>query len=344
MIHKLFTQLVQAVALAYTPDNLARYFSLPSIYFVQHGDRDGPIVFHQAGAAVSRAIEMSGAIFWPKSRQIVRGLPRILPSSDHTREAAAAHYDRAFIDCLKNHEAVIETKEPGQAVRLYCQNGSYYFATRATHDGREPLTGAGIDNAKTLGVTLASQARRICDADCPGAYKLASLGYTLIFALLLPERESFIPADRPALVFIDAVDPDFEFVDRLEKERIAEDYALPIVASHGRIASISADSAYFGRLRALELTAAQNGDSGYVVKIKRQDDGAYFAVRAEPPGSYSWRQAFSESDMQGVYDTILEDFKAPIQPAEFLEELMLEYLGSSRRSTRWQVADWIRKM
>jgi len=181
---------------------------------------------------------------------------------------------------------------------------------------------------------------KICRRDYASALKLASIGYTVVFSLLIPERDDYAPADRPGLIFTDAIDPDYEFVDRLEKERIAEDYGLAVCPLEGRLINIESPATYFGRLRALEIGAAQSGGAGFVVKAKNEF-GERLAVKAEPDGSRGWNQQFSETELNEALETIKEEFPKKNQPPEFLEELMLEYLGSTRRSVRWQVSRWL---
>jgi len=326
----------------FTRESLAAYFGLPSLLFTQRG-ATGPIVFHQGGAIVPVSYQIRGAIFWPADKHVIPGIPQAMPSSDHTLESAAAHNDRLFISFLVDGEAVIETREPGIAVRLYHHAGKPYFATHSTSDGHDPLLGAGIENVRSLGLDIAGQARRLCDAMCPKAYRLAAQGYVLVFVLLLPERITLPAADRPDLVLVDVIDPDYEFVDRLEKERIAQDHGLNLVAQHGRLNGIASPAEYFGRLRALELTAAQSDSPGYIVKAVN-DDGERICVVAEPSSARSWPQQFDLFDLKAAYETIHEDFRGTMLPLTLLEELMLEYLGTRRRAVRWQVAEWIAQL
>ncbi|HEY3333141.1 MAG TPA: hypothetical protein VGK19_24115 [Capsulimonadaceae bacterium] len=338
MIARLLRKLPEVVP-NYNRDSLAAYFGVPSALLTQQGS-SGPLVFHQGGAILPIARALRGTIFWPFDRSVVRGLQHILPTSDHTLEAAAMHNDAAMIALVRDGEAVVETKEPGITVRLYAGNGRAHFATHNTHDGRDWLVGAGIDNVRELGIDVGSQARRICDSSYKKAYRLANLGYTLVFALLLPERDTFVAADKPDLVLTDVIDPDYEFVDRLEKERIAEDHGLTVVAQHGVMTGIANASAYFGRMRALELTAVQDDGPGYIVK-GHTSGGERLSARAEPPQSRAWNQLFTEGELKAVRDGVVQDFDGIYLSDAFLEELMLDYLGSHRRSVRWQVADWL---
>ncbi|MDR3708402.1 MAG: hypothetical protein P4L33_08875 [Capsulimonadaceae bacterium] len=329
-----------AGTIPYTRESLAAHFGLPSILFTQRGP-SGPIFFHQAGAIIPLAYRLRGTVFWPRNRRIIPGVPQTLVSSDRTGEPEAARNDRAIIEALSYSEAVIETREPGIAVRLYEHGGRHYFATHTTHDAHDPLLGAGIENVRGLGLDIAGQARRLCDQISPRAYKLASLGYVLVFVLLLPERDTFPPADRPDLILVDVIDPDYEFVDRLEKERICADYGLHLVAQHGRIGAVATPGEYFSRLRALELASARDDDApGFIVKAAAAD-GQSLRVCAEPPEARTWAQQFDIGDLKAAHETIREDFAGTILPPELLEELMLDYLCSRRRTVRWQVAGFI---
>ncbi len=323
----------------FTPESLAAYFGVPPVLFTQ-ATPSAPIVFHQAGAALAVSYALRGTIFFPITRTAVRGLSRVLATSDYATEAAAAHNDRSLIEALTDGEGVIETKEPGIAVRLYYHKGKYHFASNNTHDGSEGLVGAGIDNARALGIDIASQARNICDRSYAKAYRLAKLGYVPVFALLLPERETYVAADHPDLVLIDVIDPDHEFVDRLEKERIAEDYALNIVRAHGRIGGVTSPGSYFSRIRALEMQATQNDLPGFVVKARGTSVG-HLSVKAEPAECRAWSYTFDETDVKAAFDAVTIDFSDTVLTDTLLEELMLEYLGNRRRAVRWQVASWI---
>ena len=198
--------------------------------------QDGPaITYHQSGSHAPISYVLKGTIFFADTRQIVRGYPRILPASDYTTDRFAATQERNLFRALRDGEVIVEKKEDGVNIRLYKHDKAYGFATRDVYDGSNPLVSAGIENVRGLGIDYGTQARKLMDKRYPHAYKLADLGYVPCFEMLLPEVETVIPADQPDMVLIDVIDPDFQFVDRLEKERIAEDYRLNLVELQGRL-------------------------------------------------------------------------------------------------------------
>ena len=150
---------------------------------------------------------------------------------------------------------IVEKKEDGVNIRLYRhgdkRDAPYLFATRDVFDGGNPLVSAGIENVRGLGIDYGSQARKLIDKLYPQAYKLADLGYVPCFEMTLPEIETVILADRPDMILIDVIDPDFQFVDRLEKERIAEDYRLNLVELQGRLVGGGEAGDVYKRLRSL---------------------------------------------------------------------------------------------
>src|SRR6185312_12349696 len=129
------------------------------------------------------------------------------------------------------------------------------------------------------------------------------------------------------MVLIDVIDPDFVFVDRLEKERIAEDYALHLVELQGRLLGGSEAGDIYKRLRALEHIATRADVEGYVVKGRFELSDQLF-VKVKPAAVREAHRVFSLADLQAVYEALQEDF-APeyLAHAEFAEEAMLDYLG-----------------
>ena len=339
----------------FTPESLAEFFAIPVRHFRQRTPKS-PIEFHQAGLIDSIAYALQGTLFWSSDSRIIRGIPRVLATSDYVSNQLAIETEAAMFEALTLHEGAIEVMEPGVTMRLYDRSGSLHFATDAAFDGGNPVTGAGIENARALGIDYASQAMRLLEGSYRKSAALARLGYVLVFSLLLPERESIVPIDRPDLVLTDVIDPDHFFVDRLEKERIAEDYGLAVSTLHGRLLSAATPSEFYSRLRGLEHIAARDDVAGYVVKVPWNHD--QLTVKVEPP---SVRQAWTivdEADIRAVYDAIRTDFGAqaappggsietaallaPLDDLGFLSETMLTYLADYSRSVRWQVLQWLR--
>ena len=325
---------------AFTREGLAGFFGVGTASFSQDG---AALTYHQSGSHAAISYVLKGTVFFADTRQIVRGYPRILPASDYTADRFAATQERTFFRALRDGEVIVEKKEDGVNIRLYRHGDDYFFATRDVYDGGNPLVAAGIENVRGLGIDYGAQARQLMDRLYPRGYKLADLGYTLCFEMLLPEVETVIPADQPDLVLIDVIDPDFVFVDRLEKERIAEDYRLNLVALQGRLQGGSEAGDIYKRLRGLEFIAQREGIEGYVAKARLEGSDQMF-IKVKPASVREAHRIFSGGDLKAVYEAVREDF-APeyLADQEFTEEAMLDYLGSHGRNARWQVQDFLER-
>jgi len=323
--------------------SLSEFFQVPKRNFHQVGV-GGPIIFHQAGSTAPISYLLRGTIFWPKGKQIVRGYPRILPSSDYTPERFAATEERRIINLIRENEAVIENKVDGTNVRVYQHKGELFYATTDVYDGESPLVGTGIDNVRALGIDYGAQAGRLLHAFYPQAERLASLGYVMVFEMLLPERDTAIPAVKADLILLDVVDPDFFFVDRLEKERIAEDYGLRVTPLHGRLHGNSDAISFQKQIRGLEHVATSENLAGYILKA-RTDEGDQMFMKIEPSQVRDWSPEFSNSDLSAVFETVVEDLGEQVKSDPvFLEEIMLDYLGYHKRNVRWQVLDFLEQV
>ncbi len=329
----------------WTRETLAKFFSVSVGAFSQ----DGPaITYHQAGSHAAVSYVLKGTIFFTDTRTIVRGYPRILPVSDYTTERFAATQERTLFRTLRDGEVIVEKKEDGVNIRLY-QHGDkksspFLFATRDVYDGSNPLVSAGIENVRGLGIDYGSSAKKLLDKLYPSAYKLAALGFVLCFEMTLPEIDTVIPADQPDMILIDVIDPDYVFVDRLEKERIAEDYRLKLVELHGRLTGGSEAGDIYKRLRSLEHLATRDGIEGYVVKGRFEDSDQLF-LKVKPAVVRDAHRLFAATDLSAVWAALMEDFGAEaLADAEFAEEAMLDYLGSHGRNPRWQVQDFLTEM
>ncbi len=332
---------LRACAREVTPfsrETLAAFFGVAPYSFSQDGSA---LTYHQSGSHSAVSYVLKGTIFFTDNRQIVRGYPRILPTSDYTTDRFAMNEERQLFRALRDGEVIVEKKEDGVNIRLYVHNGKPYFATRDVYDGGNPLVAAGIENVRGLGVDYGAQAQALMNKHYPRAYKLAELGYTPCFEMLLPEVETVVPADAPDMILIDVIDPDFVFVDRLEKERIAEDYGLRLVELQGRLAGGSEAGDVYKRLRGLEHLAARDGWEGVVVK-GRFDGSDQVFVKVKPAAVRDAHRVFTRSDLKAVWEAVSEDFSpADLEDRDFAEEAMLDYLGSHGRNTRWQVQDFL---
>ncbi len=325
----------------WTRESLAAFFGVGIGSF----SSDGPVImYHQSGSHAAISYVLKGTIFLADTHQIVRGYPRILPVSDYTTERFAATQERTLFKTLRDGEVVVEKKEDGVNIRLYKygdKHGKYLFATRDVYDGGNPLVSAGIENVRGLGIDYGSSAKKLVDKLYPHAYKLADLGYVLCFEMTLPEIETVIPADQPDMILIDVIDPDYVFADRLEKERIAEDYRLKLVELHGRLSGGSENGDIYKRLRSLEHLATRDGIEGYVVKGRFESSDQLF-LKVKPAVVRDAHRLFSSADLQAVWEALSEDFDAEaLADPEFAEEAMLDYLGSHGRNPRWQVQDFL---
>ena len=322
----------------FTRETLSEFFGVGISSFSQEGSA---ITYHQSGSQYPISYVLKGTIFFTDNRQIVRGYPRILTSSDYTPERFAATQERNLFRTLRDGEVIVEKKEDGVNIRLYKHGDRYYFATRDVYDGGNPLVAAGIENVRGLGIHYGAQAKSLVEKHYPKAYRLADLGYTPCFEMLIPEVETVIPADQPDMILIDVLDPDFVFVDRLEKERIAEDYRLKIVELQGRLTGGSEAGDIYKRLRTLEHLATRAGIEGFVVKGRMPLSDQLF-LKVKPVSVREAHQIFSSADLRAVYEAVQEDFSAAdLADPEFAEEAMLDYLGTHGRNTRWQVQDFL---
>jgi len=319
---------------------IAEFFTVPKRNFHQVGV-GGPIIFHQAGLSSPVSYLLRGTIFWPKGKQIVRGYPRVLPSSDYTPERFAATEERRIIGVIQDSEAVIENKVDGTNVRVYQHKGELFYATTDVYDGGSPLVGTGIDNVRALGIDYGAQAGRLLHSFYPQAERLASLGYVMVFEMVLPERETAILAHKADLILLDVIDPDFVFVDRMEKERIAEDYGLRVTPMHGRLHGKSDALSFHKQIRGLEHIAVSENLAGYIIKA-RGEEGDQIIMKIEPSHVRDWAPDFTQSDLSAVFETVVEDMGEGIKSDPvFLEEVMLDYLGYHKRNVRWQVQDFL---
>lgn len=325
----------------FTRDALAQFFGVGIGSFSQDG---AAITYHQSGSHAPISYVLKGTIFFANTHKIVRGYPRILPASDYTTDRFAATQERNLFRALRDGEVIVEKKEDGVNIRLYKHNKAYGFATRDVYDGSNPLVSAGIENVRGLGIDYGTQARRLMDKRYPLAYKLADLGYVPCFEMLLPEVETVIPADQPDMILIDVIGPDFQFVDRLEKERIAEDYRLKLVELQGRLVGGSEAGDVYKRLRSFEHLATRGGIEGFVVKGHFEQSDQVF-LKVKPAGVRDAHRIFSLADLKAVWEAVSEDFTpADLADLDFSEEAMLDYLGSHGRNPRWQVQDFLNDM
>jgi hypothetical protein len=319
---------------------IAEFFNVPKKNLHQVGS-GGPIIFHQAGMTLPTSYLLRGTIFWPKGKQIIRGYPRVLPSSDYTPERYAATEERRMVRVITDGEAVIENKVDGSNIRVYQHKSELFYATTDVYDGGNPLVGTGIDNVRALGIDYGAQASRLLSSFYPRAERLAALGYVMVFEMLLPERETAVPAHKADLILLDVIDPDFVFVDRMEKERIAEDYGLRVTPLHGRLSGRSDGQSFHKQIRGLEHIATSEDVAGYVLKA-RSIEGDQIFMKIEPSQARDWAPKFSGSDLSAVYETVVEDMgEGATKDPVFLEELMLDYLGYRKRDVRWQVQDFL---
>ncbi len=326
----------------FTREALAEFFGVGIGSFSQ----EGPVItYHQSGSHAPVSYVLKGTIFFADTRRIVRGYPRILPASDYTTDRFAATQERNLFRALRDGEVIVEKKEDGVNIRLYKRGDKrqdkYFLATRDVYDGSNPLVAAGIENVRGLGIDYGSQARLLLDKKYPLAYKLADLGYVPCFEMTLPEIDTVIPADQPDMILIDVIDPDYQFVDRLEKERIAEDYRLKLIELQGRLVGGSEAGDVYKRLRALEHLASRDGIEGYVVKGHIEQSDQLF-LKVKPANVRDAHRLFSLADLKAVWESITEDFTtSDLADMEFAEEAMLDYLGTHGRNTRWQVQDFL---
>ncbi len=352
-----------------TPASLAEFFGLPERHFHAF-EPGGPILFHPAHLTSPPASLLRGTIFWPdrdfapgvkrmhaKPQQIIRGLPRFTATSDYTQDtleiAQEPRFARAALEG-SGGEAFAEPKLYGRAIRVYSAENELYCATDVSHDGGNPVVGAGIDNSRALGIDYAGQAARILTQKYGRVERLARLGYVAVFVLQLPEFAPDGSVDHADMILVDVIDSELLFVDRLEKERVAEDYGLTVVELAARLTLPAPQAenapppgamAFLRRCRALEHQAAQSGGPGFIVKgctgEGAESDQMFAAV--ESSSERDRTRELTRSDFAGVTEEISSQFGGTVwsDEPEFAEALMLEYLGTRHRTARWQVAEYL---
>ncbi len=330
----------------FKPSTLADFFGISAKHFHQASETD-PIIFIQADRLDEIAFALRGTIFWPDTKQVFRGYPRSLPTSDYTGNRLALVSDLQFARAaFGGAECIAEPKLYGATIRVYIHAGDLYCATNVAHDGGNPLVGAGIDNSRSLGIDYGSQAARILLTRYGNVERLAKLGYVAVFVLQLPEFAPNATIDHADMILVDAVDPDHVFVNRLEKERIGEDYGLKVIDLAARITTTSTEPlAFLRRCRALEHQAQAtpvNGAGGLIVKGRIDENADQIMCTVEPSAERDRAREITASDIAAVTDEIVSQFGDNVwEDAQFSEGLMLEYLGSQHRSVRWRVYDYL---
>jgi len=333
-----------------TPESLAEFWSLPVAHFLW-ASMSSPIQFFTLGSNSETAIFLRGAQFFPsltpgESHRIIRSHPCIFPTSDHTQSRYQILLEQTITDCLTNSDdGFIEPKIPGQTIRVFSHNGDLYCATDISFDGGNPLVGAGIENSRSLGIDYGHQAARLVSESYPKVERLAKLGYVVVFVLSLPETSDGYNVERADLILVDVIDPDHQFVDRNEKERIADDFSLNCVELSGRITlgeNVSDPSAFVRHCRGFSRQAHQESLPGYIVKIRQDDSSDQAFVKVESASERDRSRDFSMSDLTAVVDEITGQYGDTVWTNTIqAEELMLEFLGTHHPSAVRQVHGYI---
>ena len=335
----------------FTSSSLAAFWNLSTAHFLSATD-DSPIQFFGLGDESDLARHLRGAQFFtktgPKSKpRIIRGHPRILPTSDQTESRSAILTEKLLFDSLASGygDAIVEPKLVGQTIRVYSQGGDLFCATDVSFDGGNPLVGAGIENSRALGIDYGHQAARLVTERYGKIDRLARLGYVGVFVLTLPETASGQTVDGADLVLVDVIDPDHQFVERNEKERVAEDYGLTVVPLTTRLSvPETADSplSFVRACRGLARQAHQEALPGYIVKIRADDSSDQAFVRVESMTERDRPREFSSSDLTAVVDEITGQYGDTIWSDPLTSEaMMLDFLGSHHASAVRQVHAYI---
>jgi hypothetical protein len=326
----------------FSSESLSEFFKIPIRHFAQTG-QGTPIVFHPAGDSSAESHLLRGTIFWADNRQIVRGHPRISSTSDYTQDRFQVLQEPIMAEAATRGEVTAEPKLYGATIRVYRHGGDLYCASDVSHDGGNPLVGAGIDNSGGLGIDYGGQAARLLSQRYPRVERLARLGYTSVFVLQLPDLAPDLTVDFADMVLVDVIDPDHSFVDRLERERIAEDYGLRLVDLSARLTVTSPDSmALLRRCRAFEHQASTLGSAGMIVKATIDEIGDQLFFKVEPSSERDRTRTVSPGDLAAVTDEIHNQFgDLAWDDLYFVEELILEYLGTHHRTARWRVQEYL---
>jgi hypothetical protein len=335
-----------------SPESLARFWNLPAQHFLWASEYS-PIQFFRLGDNSETAILLRGAQFFPKNasskaNRIIRSHPAIFPTSDHTQARYQILLEYTLANILGDElgEAVVEPKIPGQTIRVYAHNGDLYCATDVSFDGGNPLVGAGIENSRALGIDYGHQAARIISERYPKVDNLARLGYVAVFVLTLPETSEGYSVDRADMILVDVIDPDHQFVDRNEKERIADDFNLNVVELISRLSFTKTDfkaSTFVRECRGLSRQAHQNNIPGYIIKATQDDSFDQLFVKVESASERDRSREVSPSDLAAVVDEISGQYGDEIWESSPHngEELILDFLGTHHPSVVVQVHQFI---
>jgi hypothetical protein len=278
-----------------------------------------------------------GTVFDLDSRQVVPAvgqIPEVADSSPNSIQFAA---EQSIWQACHSGEVTLEQKIEGVPIRFWRKGGKLTAATMRSAEGADPLIGVGVDNPASLGLFRGAHALSLAAASYPRINDLVAIGYTPSFVMCLPEMVSMIPCERPDLILTDVLDPRFDPVDRLELERIAEDYRLRAVPLEGRLVDFNSEDALLKRLRSLGHQASQQMLAGYVVKA-RTLDGKWAALQVPSVDIRDWKPAFAEGDIATA-----AEFAASITSmtgtvsASQIAELTLDVIGVHTRSVRRQV-------
>lgn len=335
---------------AMTPETLAQFWNVPARHFFW-SSQSAPIQFFALGDASDAALLLRGALFFPaasgQTNHVVRSHPRVLPTSDHTQSRYQVLLEQQIADALGGEgSAVVEPKIHGETIRVFARAGELYCATDAAFDGGNPLVGAGIENSRALGVDYGHQAARVLTERYAKVERLTRLRYVAVFVLALPETSPGQEIDAADLILVDVIDPDQQFVERTEKERIAEDYGLSVVPLTARLTLRGGPSdtplAFVRQCRALARQAQQESLPGVIVKVHADDASDQAFVKVETLAEHDRSREFASSDLAAVVDEITGQYGDTIwADPRAAEEMMLDYLGTHHPSAVRQVHRYI---
>ncbi len=239
-----YNKLLAADQGEFTPRRLSRIFEVPEQCFVHYDNKEN--ILFVPSFLPDYAIETSllKGTFFITPRKIIRGYPKIFMSTDYSSMSAAAKTERELLSTLKNGEIIFEEKIDGVNIRLFENEGEFFFATRKRIDGiprdaREKRWG--------------EIAKRIISTKYSGALTLASEGIIPVLEIVSPEFDHlYIQSEKEDAYLIDVIRKDYQFTDRTEKEKIAEKYGLQIPRLISKINQSQDITSFNRQLRGLE--------------------------------------------------------------------------------------------
>ncbi|MBN1352433.1 hypothetical protein JXJ21_23750 [candidate division KSB1 bacterium] len=259
-------------------DSLATYFNMPAKCFAEVAP--GVILVIQKWAEQPIGYLMRGSIFFVNERIAVRGMPKIMYGRVYQEGTPAAVVaEQELLSCLKHDSIIFEEKLDGVNIRMYCVREKTYFATRMKYDGY----------SEKGDFIFGNMARDIVKKKYPGAYELAASGDVPIFEMLSPRFDYLtIKAKQDDLFLIDVLRQN-KFLQREEKEELAQQYHLKVPRIISKINRDLSSKQFLKEVKRLEHYAHQLGIEGVVAKaFAGESDQVFLKVKTQDVRTEHW--------------------------------------------------------